>query len=213
MVSDRAFVVGLDLDGTCADFYARMREIAAEWLGVDPASLTRAPDWDLRSWGVGADRYEALHRFAVSERSLFSTMAPLPGAPEAIRNLSDRGLRIRIITHRLVIGHTHLAAVSQTVAWLEREHIPYWDLCFMGDKGEVGADLYVEDSPAQITALRALGKDVLVMSSSVNAMVRAAPGERAADWSQAEAIILERHRRWQIARTQGRDDHEEAHTP
>jgi len=27
----KKIVLGVDLDGVCADFYARMREIAAEW--------------------------------------------------------------------------------------------------------------------------------------------------------------------------------------
>ena len=36
MPSDDGIVVlGIDLDGVCADFYARMREIAAEWFEVD----------------------------------------------------------------------------------------------------------------------------------------------------------------------------------
>ena len=31
-----------------------------------------------------------------------------------------------------------LAAVEQTVAWLDHHGIPYWDLCFMKDKAAVG---------------------------------------------------------------------------
>jgi hypothetical protein len=34
---------GIDLDGVCADFYARMREIAAEWFKVNIRTLTAAP--------------------------------------------------------------------------------------------------------------------------------------------------------------------------
>ena len=39
--AERPFFLGVDLDGTCADYYGGLRPIAAEWLGVDVARLTR----------------------------------------------------------------------------------------------------------------------------------------------------------------------------
>ena len=39
MAPKRRFVFGVDLDGVCADFYHGLRPIAAEWLGVDVATL------------------------------------------------------------------------------------------------------------------------------------------------------------------------------
>ena len=35
MPADRRFVLGVDLDGVCADFYGGLKPVAAEWLGVD----------------------------------------------------------------------------------------------------------------------------------------------------------------------------------
>ena len=135
------FVLGLDLDGTCADFYGRMREIAAEWTGRPVAALTADPDWGLTSWGLLEGEYERLHRFAVTQRDLFVSMRPIVGAPQALRRLGTEGIHIRIITHRLFIRHFHETAVAQTVRWLDNHGIPYWDLCFMRRKGDVGADL------------------------------------------------------------------------
>ena len=44
MPSDNGeIVIGVDLDGVCADFYARMREIAAEWFERDISELTPTP--------------------------------------------------------------------------------------------------------------------------------------------------------------------------
>ena len=37
--SARQFVLGVDLDGVVADFYAGLRPIAAEWLGVAADTL------------------------------------------------------------------------------------------------------------------------------------------------------------------------------
>lgn len=190
------FVLGLDLDGTCADFYGRMREVAAEWTGTDLRDLSTEPEWGLSSWGIPEGGYERFHRFAVTQRALFETMKPLPGAPQAVRRLGTEGVRIRVITHRLIIRHFHEVAVQQTVRWLDHWGIPYWDLCFMRDKDEVGADLYVEDSPANIEALRSGGNDVLIISNSTNADLPDEPGGRAADWDEAEDAIRARYYRW-----------------
>ncbi|MGB2758061.1 MAG: 5'-nucleotidase [Acidimicrobiia bacterium] len=186
------FVVGLDLDGTCADFYGRMREIAAEWLGRPVEELSAPPTWGLTSWGLGEGDYERLHRFAVTQRGLFETMLPLDGAPQVLRRLSNDGVRIRIITHRLFIPYFHETAVAQTVRWLDHHGIPYWDLCFMREKGAVGADLYVEDSPENIEKLRGAGADVLIFSNPTNAHLEAGPSGRADSWAQAEELIRQR---------------------
>src|SRR5437667_85170 len=61
------FVLGLDLDGTCADFYGRMREIAAEWTGRPSEELNADPDSGLRSRGRvdgGADDSRGVLRVA-----------------------------------------------------------------------------------------------------------------------------------------------------
>ena len=134
------FVLGVDLDGTCADFYAGLRPIAAEWLGVAEQSLGSEFSWDLPEWGVAQapGGYPKLHQFAVLQRDLFRVLRPMPGAPQVLRRLSDMGVRIRIITHRLLIKNFHRAAVQQTVDWLDGHDIPYWDLCFLADKSAVG---------------------------------------------------------------------------
>jgi len=47
---DAAFVLGVDLDGVCADFYRALRPIAAEWLGVPLDSLTEHVTYGLGEW-------------------------------------------------------------------------------------------------------------------------------------------------------------------
>lgn len=192
MAQDK-FVFGVDLDGVVADFIAGLRPVAAEWLGIAVESLPLEvsygfPEWRLEDYGG----YEALHRFAVKERDLFQRLPPIAGAPAALRRLSGRDVRIRIITHRLYIKWFHQEAVQQTVDWLEYHGIPYWDLCFMRDKAAVGADLYVEDSPANIRALRATGHEVLVLRNSTN---RDLPGPGAESWEEVEAFVEARIRR------------------
>lgn len=193
---DRAFVFGVDLDGVVADFYGGLRPIAAEWLGVDIATLPERVSWGLTEWGV--DRapggYEALHKFAVMQRQMFLEMPPMAGAPQALRRLSKEGVRIRIITHRLFIKYFHQVAVSQTIQWLDYHDIPYWDLCFMQEKTAVGADLYIEDSPKNVERLRAEGARTIVFTNSTNEQL---PGPRADSWEDVLELVLAEKRNWE----------------
>ena len=116
-------------------------------------------------------------------------MAPLA----ALRRISQNDVRIRIITHRLYVKYFHEEAVTQTIAWLEHHGIPYWDLCFMKDKAAVGADLYVEDSPANVEALRADGHETIVFRNSTNRHITA---PAAATWAEVEELVADRQRRW-----------------
>jgi len=47
--------------------------------------------------------------------------------------------------------------VSQTIDWLDKNGIPYWDLCFMKAKEQVGANIYIEDNPSNVEKLRQEG--------------------------------------------------------
>jgi 5'(3')-deoxyribonucleotidase len=79
------------------------------------------------------------------------------------------------------------------VEWLEAYGITYWDICFMKAKGEVGADLYIEDSPNNIKALQAANKDVLIFTNSTN---KGVPGERADSWDDVERFVLKKVEEW-----------------
>ena len=119
----------------------------------------------------------------------------MPGAAAALRRLSQAGVRIRIITHRLYLKYFHEEAVQQTVAWLDHHGVPYWDLCFMKDKGAVGADLYIEDSPENVRALRAGGNPTIVFENSTNVDL---PEPRARTWADVEALVRDEMRRWDL---------------
>jgi 5'(3')-deoxyribonucleotidase len=190
----KQFVLGVDLDGVVANFYAGLLPIAAEWLGVPVASLPLDVSYGLTEWGLDAvGGYEDLHRFAVVQRSLFRKLEPMPGAPAALRRISQSDVRIRIITHRLYVKYFHEEAVTQTTAWLEHHGIPYWDLCFMKDKAAVGADLYIEDSPDNGQSLRTDGHETIVFRNSTNRHI--APPQ-ASDWGDVERLVAEHQQRW-----------------
>jgi 5'(3')-deoxyribonucleotidase len=79
------------------------------------------------------------------------------------------------------------------VDWLDTYDIPYWDLCFMNDKGAVGAHVYIDDAPSNITRLRDQGCRTIVFGNSTN---RAVPGPRADSWLGVEALVMEALDEW-----------------
>jgi 5'(3')-deoxyribonucleotidase len=186
----KQIVLGVDLDGVCADFYSRMREVAAEWFERPIEELTTDVTYGLPEWGV--KDYPSLHRFAVTSRDLFSSVSMIPGARKYLRKLSTEGFRIRIITHRLFISYFHAIAVKQTIEWLDQNGIPYWDLCFMKEKDQVGADIYIEDSPQNIRDLRDGGLFTICFANSTNKDV-AVP--RAENWEEAYKLIKARKKK------------------
>jgi beta-phosphoglucomutase-like phosphatase (HAD superfamily) len=196
MTAKSSFILGLDLDGVVADYYAYMREVAAEWRGVDAHELTTEVTYGLPEWGLRQGEYDRLHRFAVTQRQLFSAVEPIKGAPQAVRRLSTEGVRIRIITHRLVIRHFHQDAVQQTVQWLDHHGVPYWDPCFMKEKGDVGANIYIEDTPANIAKLREADQKIVVFTNSTNRLLPSESDGRADTWAAAEGIIRKHYYEW-----------------
>jgi len=192
---ENSFILGVDLDGVVGDFYGAMRKIAAEWLDKPLESLTTDVSFGLEEWGLAEfGGYERLHRFAVTQRNLFRDMEPIKDAPAVLRKLSNRNIRIRIITHRLFLKYSHRTTITQTVDWLDSWDIPYWDLCFMADKGAVDAHVYIDDSPANIKRLRNQGCHTIVFSNSTN---REFSGPRAETWQEVERLVMEAREEWQ----------------
>jgi len=193
-MNDNIFILGVDLDGVVGDFYGAIRKIAAEWLDRPLETLTTEVTFGLDEWGLAEfGGYDRLHRFAVTQRNIFRDMEPIKNAAAILRKLSSQGIRIRIITHRLFLKFSHRTTITQTVDWLDNYDIPYWDICFMKDKGAVGAHVYIDDSPENITSLRKLGCKTIVFSNSTN---RKLPGPRADNWPEVERLVLEAREEW-----------------
>ena len=186
----RDFILGVDLDGVCGDYTAAFRAVVADVRGVDPAALGDARSWDFSEWGVdGPDEFDRLHRTAVLEHRMFRNMPVMPGAADSLWRLSDAGVWIRIITHRLCVNWGHAVAVADTVAWLDESGIPYRDICFLGAKPEVEADSYIDDASHNVIALREAGNHVIVFDAPYNQDVE---GPRARSWSEAEQLVTDR---------------------
>jgi hypothetical protein len=119
---------------------------------------------------------------------MFRWMPPMPDVAETLWHLSDLGVWIRLITHRLYVSWGHAIAVGDTVHWLDEVGIPYRDLCFLGQKPEVEADAYLEDAPHNVRSLRAAGNTVIVFDQPYN---RDLDGPRVGDWPSAGALVVD----------------------
>lgn len=181
------FILGVDLDGVVADHTLRFREIVAELHGVDPETYPMERSWDFAEWGFAPGEYSDYHRIAVLEHAMFATMPVIDGAADALWRLSDAGIWIRVITHRLYLNWGHGTAVGETALWLDDHKIPYRDLCFLGAKPQVQADAYIDDAPHNVEQLRAAGNDVIVFDQPYN---RDLAGPRAHTWAEAEEIVI-----------------------
>lgn len=196
------FTLGLDLDGVCGDYTGEFRHFVARYLGVHPDTLPPQRAWDFvnAGWGIASgEDFLRLHGDAVRD-GLFRSMPPMPGVSAALWELSDAGVDIRIITHRLVVKNLHGITAADTVTWLDRHHIPYRDLCFVARKSQVDADIYVDDAPHNVLALRAASCQVIVFDAPYN---RDLPGPRAADWDHAKELILAAKAQAEEAASQG----------
>lgn len=188
--SPKVFVLGVDLDGVCGDYTAAFAGVVAARRGCEPSDLPEGRSWDFAEWELDAlGGFEQLHRAAVLDDRIFRDMPVMDGCAAALWRLSDAGVWIRIITHRLVVHWGHQIAVADTVSWLDANGIPYRDLCFLGRKPEVEADLYVDDAPHNVEGLRAAGNDVVVFDQPYNASVA---GPRARSWAEVEELVFDR---------------------
>lgn len=188
MSEARSFVLGVDLDGVCGDHTEAFRRVVAAERGIDPETLPSQVSWNFYEWGLDDQTFLEIHRRAVLDHRMFATMPVIEGAAEALWRLSDAGVWIRLITHRLYANWGHAVAVGDTVAWLDDAGIPYRDLCFLGQKPQVEADAYIDDAPHNIESLRAEGNEVIVFDQPYN---RSVDGRRARSWDEAEQHVRE----------------------
>ena len=181
-------ILGVDLDGVCAGYTTAFRPVVAQELKIPGASLPDERSWDFSEWVLSPKQFQDLHHKAVEDYRMFRSMPVFENASEVLWRLSDAGVWIRIITHRLYVNWGHAIAVTDTVEWLDQARIPYRDICFLGDKPEVEADIYLEDAPHNITSLRSSGNSVIVFDAPYNQEV---DGPRATSWLNCEQMILD----------------------
>jgi 5'(3')-deoxyribonucleotidase len=166
-----------------------VREITAEWKGCKTSELVPEVDRDLRKWGIPRQEvYNELHKFAVTKKDLYRSVKPFSGAREYIQKLKELNYRIRLMTYRLFIPEIHRVTVEQTIEWLDQNKILYDDLCFIRDKQDVHADIYIEDDPKSINSLRKAGKHTICFTNCRNSRCKQ---PKAGSWAEIYELITQ----------------------
>jgi len=80
-------------------------------------------------------------------RSLFASLTPYPGAVDGLRRLTDAA-------HVAIITTKPDWAIPDTLGWLAALDLPLREVHITAEKASVACDVYVEDSPKQLQALR-----------------------------------------------------------
>lgn len=182
------FVFGVDLDGVVADYTAGFRDVVAAHRGVDPEMLPIERSWEFDEWGFAPGDFERYHRLAVQEHRILASLPMYDGASDSLWRLSDAGVWIRIITHRVYVNWGHATAIGDTISWLDANRIPYRDICFLGAKPQVEAQCYIDDAPHNIEALTETGNTVIIFDQPYN---RHLGGLRARSWAEVEEIVVD----------------------
>lgn len=179
--NDSQLIFGVDIDGVLADLHTTFTAYCSEKLG---RTLPRPLHWDMSGqWGITGDQLLELFRDFTLDRK-YRELPVIEGAYDALWRLAEADVHVRIITHRLFLPGLHDIFMEDTGFWLQNNNLPCWDICVMGKGGrkfDVGADLYIDDSPHVIEALRAHHKPTLVFDQPYNQHV---PGPRARSWEE-----------------------------
>lgn len=158
MSSKKPFVLGLDLDGVVGDYVSALRNVVSLEKGLDPKDMSEPVEFNMSKaagWSIkDTAEYFSLHQMGVRKYRIYRDLPVLEDAVEALKLISEAGVRIKVVTHRLLTKGDHNIVIGDTSEWLEKNNIPFSDICFVEDKAAVNADVYIEDAPHNITALQ-----------------------------------------------------------
>lgn len=190
------FIFAVDVDGVCAKYDDALRTVLLREHSInspllpdnfDPAKLDEHVEWNFSSWGIDEAQFHAIHDLGVREYRFLRDMEVMEGCVDALWRLSDAGVWIRLVTHRIYTNWGHNIVVADTAHWLDKVRIPYRDLCFLSTKSNVASHVAVDDAPHQVAELRAAGRHVIVFDAPYN---RELASPRAHGWAEVEEQVM-----------------------
>jgi 5'(3')-deoxyribonucleotidase len=188
----RKVIIGVDLDGVCANYYDALRRLVAAKYGVPENKIEEiypAPStYDMAEWPDFKDNFVKYHSEAVLQ-GIYTLMKPIGGASETLWKMSEEGYHLRVITSRFVKHGQNAQVISDTAVWLDKNSIPYRDIIFAKDKADIYADIYIDDSPDNVMNLKMAGRKVITFDAPYNQELE---GLRAKNWDDVYRIIKQK---------------------
>lgn len=149
---------GVDLDGVVADFTGGWIRLYNAEFGatLSPSDVTTwdAPE-ELTHFESMTDFWHWARTAGSRGRSLFAELEPYPDAVGGLRALLDQA-------HVAIITTKPTWAIPDTFRWLAALDLPLREVHVTTDKPSVACDVYLEDSPLQLAALRRRRSDAVV---------------------------------------------------
>ena len=90
-------------------------------------------------------------------RSVFLNSSPYDGVREAILDLRRAGHKVVIVTWQYSIENKY-----NTLLFLQKNKIPYDDICFTRDKWMIQGDWLIDDNPEFITDEREKSRKIMI---------------------------------------------------
>ena len=175
--------VGLDLDGVCCDYVAYLGSFL---LRTGRATSLPAPvTYRLEEWFGSEEDRIAAHRAAVAA-GLHRDAPPVPGAVAGVAALRDLGARTVAVTARGSYLEDRSAVLLDIAVWAGTNGIVFDDVHVGRPKSAAGCDVYVDDSPDDVVALRDAGQAVVVFDQPWNSAL--AP-PRAVSWAHLPDVL------------------------
>jgi 5'(3')-deoxyribonucleotidase len=188
-------VIAIDLDETCVHYLdalcGELEQFARE-TGSDWSDLPFPDTWSLveAGWFDSDEDYKDFHAYCVAD-GIYSRLEPEPHVAECLWDLHRDGWKIHVLTSRFVVGEQNAIVVSDTATNLDRCGIPYDSITVTEDKRGVIADVYIDDSPHQISSLANAGRNVIVYTQPYNSGIEneCRTLGRAGNWYEVVDII------------------------
>lgn len=95
--------------------------------------------------------------FDLSSKEVFLNSSPYDGVREAILDLKQSGHKVVIVTWQYSLENKY-----NTLLFLQKNKIPYDDICFTRDKWMIQGDWLIDDSPEFICNKKERAKKILV---------------------------------------------------
>ena len=151
--------IGFDLDDVIYPFVSQIAKYACARIGhesLPPATCWRFYETD---WGLSRYEFERLFLDGIESGVVFGEGEPLPGTLDGLSAVKAAGHTVHIVSDRLVSPR----AQELTPKWLAEHSVPYDTLTFSADKTVVATDMFLDDRPENVKALRSAGVDAWVL--------------------------------------------------
>lgn len=159
-----ALRVGVDIDDVLFPWYDtahRICEAAGITNGVQPTSWAPYAQYGC----TDQDWFDALE--AATLAGTLYAGDPIPGTVAALQQIADAGHSIHLVTARGFFKHGHLIREA-TILWLGEHQVPHHSLTFSKDKTLIRADIFIDDSAANVLDLHAAGVDTWMVNRPHN---------------------------------------------